>query len=93
MRLTEKPPARETQLDALVEKELDAVVGKRYEERTCESASRRLGRTVAKWMAGAALAIATVSVIAWVLYTHLAKPQATPAAGKPVVIDILPARK
>jgi hypothetical protein len=93
MRLTEKPPAEATQLDALIEKELDAVIGKRFEERTSQSAGRRLGRSVAKWMLGAALAIAMVAVIALVLHTHLAPPQAMPAAAKPVVIEIVPARK
>lgn len=93
MRLTEKPPAEVTERDALIRKELDAVIGNRFEDRTSEGAGRRLGRTAAKWVLGAALAIATVSVIALVLHTHLAQPQATPASAKPVVIKILPPQK
>jgi hypothetical protein len=82
MRLTEKPPAEETELEALIKKELDAVIGDRFKEKV----------SVRTWMWGALLAIAAVALITWVLHTHLVQAPATPASAKPVVIDIVPAR-
>lgn len=93
MRLTEKPSREETALDALIEKELDAVIGKRFVEKTPGSARQRLGRTLARWATGAVLAIAAASVIALILHTHLTQSPGAPAPAKPVEIRILPPQK
>jgi hypothetical protein len=93
MRLTEKPAAKDTERDALIKRELDAVIGDRYVERTSESAPLRLRRKAMKWLLGAVLAIAMATSIALVLHKHLVQPQAAPDPAKPVVIRILPPRK
>jgi flagellar biosynthesis/type III secretory pathway M-ring protein FliF/YscJ len=82
MRLTEKPSKEATELEALIKKELDAVIGNRF----------KMVRSVAKWALGAALAIVTAVIFALVLHTHLGQSSATPAPARPVVIQILPAR-
>jgi hypothetical protein len=93
MRLTEKPTAEATELEALIKKELDAVIGDRFVEKAPGSARQRLGRTLARWAIGALLAITAASVIALVLHTHLTQAPGAPAPGKPVEVRILPPQK
>lgn len=93
MRLTEKPSAEATELEALIKKELDEVIGNRFVEKTPGSPRQRFGRTLAKWAIGAVLAIAAASVIALILHTHLTQSPGAPAPAKPVEIRILPPQK
>ena len=70
---------------AQIDKKLDEVVGKRFDE---PGVRERL----AKWIVAAACAIGAACVIVWVIESHRLPPEnARPVAKKPVIIQILPA--
>lgn len=75
-------------------KELDAVVGP-YREHAGERLLVRALRIVGKGLAGAALAIAVATTVMYVLHKHVRDAQrapVTPLPGKPVPIEIIPAK-
>ena len=77
-----------------VQKELDQVVG-RYEEHPGERLLVRALRILGRGLVGAALAIAVAATVMWVLHKHVREAQraaVTPAPGKPVPIEIIPAK-
>jgi hypothetical protein len=81
--------------DDEVKKQLDAVVGESY------APPRRWRATLGKWLAGAALAVATSALIMGILDKHVggAKSHAVeqaaskPASKKAIPITVIPAQK
>jgi hypothetical protein len=75
-------PERAAALDdpfAQIDKKLDEVVGKRFDERGARE-------RIVKWV------VAAACVIVWVIESHRLPPEnARPMAKKPVIIQILPA--
>ena len=70
---------------AQVDKKLDEVVGKRFDEPGVRA-------RLVKWAVAAAFALGAVCVIVWVIESHRLPPEgARPVAKKPVMIQILPA--
>ena len=70
---------------AQVDKKLDEVVGKRFDE-------PGLRERMLKWIVAAACAIGAACVIVWVIESHRLPPEnARPLPKKPVIIQILPA--
>ena len=73
-------------IDDDVKKQLDAVVGDRYEQ----PSSKR--DTLVKWIVAALLAVGAAALVMSVLHTHLMQAQTAPAPKRPVPVQILPAR-
>jgi hypothetical protein len=73
-------------IDPEVKKQLDTVIGESY------APPRRWGRTIFKWLAIAALAIATSAMIVGILDTHVMKAQKDAAKKRPVPVFVVPAR-
>lgn len=75
-------------LDPEVKKQLDAVVGERFDP------PRRLRATLLKWLAAAVLAVAAAAIVMAILHTHLMQAQTAPApvSKKPVPVRIVPAK-
>ena len=70
---------------AQVDRKLDEVVGKRFDE-------PGVGTRLVKWIVAAACAVGTACVIVWVIESHRLPPEnARPVAKKPVIIRIIPA--
>jgi hypothetical protein len=70
---------------AQIDKELDEVVGKRF---NAPSVRER----VVKWIVAAACATGAACVIVWTIESHRLPPEnARPVAKRPVMIQILPA--
>lgn len=73
-------------VDPEVRKQLDAVVGESYDP------PRRWRATALKWLAAAALAVATSAAIVAILHTHVMQAQTSPPPKRPVPVTIVPAR-
>ena len=78
-----------------LQRQLDEVVGTRYDERGRPGLGRWLARSLPKWLAGLVLAIAAAVAVFLVLDRHIIaahqrQPEAAP--GKPVTVRILPAQ-
>ena len=70
---------------AQIDRKLDEVVGKRFDEPSVRE------RAV-KWLVAAACAVGAACVIVWTIESHRLPPEnARPVAKKPVMIRILPA--
>jgi len=70
---------------AQIDKKLDEVVGKRFDE-------PGIRERVLKWVLAAACAIGAACLIVWTIESHRLPPEnARPVAKKPVIIQILPA--
>ncbi|MGZ5047346.1 MAG: hypothetical protein ACXWF0_08910 [Usitatibacter sp.] len=69
-------------------RKLDDVVGKRYAP--SEKGARR--RTVGRWLAASACALAAVATILWVLESHRLPKEMPKRVEKPVTVTIVPAR-
>jgi hypothetical protein len=70
---------------AQIDKKLDEVVGKRFDE-------PGIRERVVKWIVAAACAIGVACLIVWTIESHRLPPDnARPVARKPVIIQILPA--
>jgi hypothetical protein len=70
---------------AQIDKKLDEVVGKRFDE-------PGLRERIAKWIVAAACAVGVACLIVWVIESHRLPPEnARPVAKNPVIIQILPA--
>ena len=74
-----------------IDKELDAVVG-RYDEHRGERFLRRYGRWLGRAFAASALAVATATLIFFILHKHVTDARNAPPPKKPVPVHILPAR-
>ena len=91
-------PARQsidrTQFDA--ERELDEVVG-RYEPNAGERWQVRYGKWIARALVALCLAVAAAAGIALIFDRHMRAAEhaaeAAPKPVRPVIVDILPARK
>ena len=69
---------------AQVDKKLDEVVGRRFDE-------PGLRERIAKWIVAAACAIGAACVVVWMIESHRLPPEnARPLAKKPVTVRILP---
>jgi hypothetical protein len=76
--------------DDALRKKLDEVVGTRYDERG-RFGLQWLRKSLAKWLAGAVLAVAAVALVWTVLDRHLKAAHAPPGSERnPVMIRILP---
>jgi hypothetical protein len=70
---------------AQIDKKLDEVVGKRFDE-------PGIRERVLKWVVAAACAIGAACLIVWTIESHRMPPEnARPVAKRPVIIQILPA--
>jgi len=70
---------------AQVQRKLDQVVGKRYDE-------RGLRERMVKWIVAALCAVGAACVIVWVIESHRLPPEnARQLPKRPVIIQILPA--
>ena len=73
-------------IDDAVKKQLDAVVGERFDP------PRRRRETLLKWVLAALLAIGAAAVVMTILHTHLMQAQTAPAPKRPVPVQIVPTR-
>ena len=73
-------------IDPEVKKQLDAVVGDRFEP------PRRPRETLVKWILTALLAVAAAAAVMTILHTHLMQAQTAPGPKRPVPVQIVPAR-
>ena len=73
-------------VDDEVKKQLDAVVGERYEP------PRKPREMLLKWLAAAVLGVAMALLVMFVLHKHLTDAQTAAAPAKPVPVQIVPAR-
>ena len=71
---------------------LDEVVGKRYEPVPQRERARGAARTLVKWLAGSACALAAVATIVWVIESHRLPKEMPRRADKPVTVTIVPAK-
>ena len=72
--------------DDEVRKQLDAVVGERFDP------PRTLRATLLKWLLAAILAVSAAAGVMAILHTHIMKAQTAPAPKKPVTIQIVPSK-
>lgn len=73
-------------VDHEIKKQLDAVVGERFDP------PRPARATLLQWLVAAILAVAVAAAITAILHTHLMQAQTAPAPKKPVTIRIVPAK-
>lgn len=73
-------------IDEQVRKELDAVVGDRFDP------PRKPRETLLKWVMAALLAVGAAAVVMTILHRHLTQAQTAPAPKRPVPVNIVPAR-
>ena len=73
-------------IDREVKKQLDAVVGERFEP------PRRRRETLVKWVVAALLAIGAAAIVMAILHTHVMQAQTAPGPKRPVPVQIVPAR-
>jgi hypothetical protein len=71
-------------------RKLDDVVGRQFDPLDAKGAVRK---RLLKWIAGALCAVATVSLIVFIIESHRLPPKVPPRAAKPVVIQIVPETK
>ncbi len=71
-------------VDREIRKQLDALVGERFEP------PRPMRATLLKWIAGAILGVGAAAVVMAILHTHLTQAQTAPAPKKPVPVRIVP---
>ncbi len=76
-----------------IEKKLDEVVGKRFDEERYGTASARWRRRLLKWALGVAFAAAAAAIVFVVLDRHLKAAHDKPGTVKePVPVRIIPAK-
>ena len=73
-------------IDREVKKQLDAVVGERFEP------PRRRRETLIKWVLAALLAVGAAAAVMAILHTHVMQAQTAPGPKRPVPVQIVPAR-
>jgi hypothetical protein len=74
-----------------VAKKLDEVVGERFDE-GAKGVVARIRQNLAKWIAGALLAVGAVTAIVLTIESHRLPPENAPPPSKPVKIQIIPGR-
>ena len=73
-------------LDHEIKKQLDTVVGGRFDP------PRPMRARLLKWVAAALLAVGAAAVVMTILHNHMTQAQTAPAPKKPVTIRIVPAQ-
>ena len=71
-------------VDREIRKQLDALVGERFEP------PRPMRARLLKWIAGAILGVGAAAVVMAILHIHLTQAQTAPAPKKPVPVRIVP---
>ncbi len=76
-----------------IEKKLDELVGKRFDEERYGTTPQRWGRKLAKWALGLVFGLLAAAIVFVVLDRHLKAAHDKPGgAGKPVPVTIIPSK-